>query len=153
MTIKTGSILRIKDYVFEDDGSTRDKYSIVLYANDQEAYILHSLTTTQNKKIVPSEKYGCSIYQNSFPYYFIPSEQIIGNEGFYFEKDTYIFFKENVRKERIEKFQQLSEKRFGIISLGVLSNEELKRIIKCALKSKFIPLGLIKALTALKEKL
>jgi hypothetical protein len=40
-----------------------------------------------------------------------------------------------------------------IVSLGVLKNEELARIIKCALKSRFIPLNLESELTDFKAML
>jgi len=36
MEWKPGLILRIKNYKFEDDGSSRDKYAIVLCTNDRE---------------------------------------------------------------------------------------------------------------------
>ncbi len=91
MDWKPGLILRIKEYRFEDDQSVRDKYSIVLYTNDSEAYLIHSLTTSQNNLNVPGTKFGCSVYRN-IPYYFFPVGQIIGDEGFFFEKDTFIFF-------------------------------------------------------------
>jgi hypothetical protein len=61
MEWKSGLILRIKSYKFEDDNTTRDKYSIVLYAKDKEAYLIHSLTTSQNNPGVPGTQYGCSV--------------------------------------------------------------------------------------------
>jgi hypothetical protein len=152
MEWKPGLILRIKHYKFEDDNTTRDKYAIVLYTNDKEAYIIHSLTTTQNNAAVPGALYGCSVY-NNIPYFFIPQGQVIGDESFYFERDTFIFFRSNVRKELYVKFEAASKVLFGIVSLGILTNDELKRIIKCALKSKFIPEEIEKELSAFKETL
>ncbi|HUS03645.1 MAG TPA: hypothetical protein VMY77_18020 [Chitinophagaceae bacterium] len=154
MDWKPGLILRIKDYKFEDDGTARDKYSIVLYTKDEEAYLIHSLTTTQNNLSVTALKYGCSIHKGNLPYYYFPKDQIIGNENFSFEKDTFIFFQANVRKEPFAKFETAAKKSvFGLITLGLLTNEELKRILKCALKSKFIPLEIEKELAAFKETL
>src|SRR5690348_17044247 len=98
MQWKPGLILRIKNYKFEDDNSVRDKYSIVLYTNENEAYLIHTLTTTQNNLLVPGLRHGCSVHQN-IPYYFFPKELIIGDNNFYFEKDTFIFFRNNIRKE------------------------------------------------------
>lgn len=152
MEWKPGLILRIKDYTFEDDQSVRDKYAIVLFVNKDQAYIIHSLTTTQNNRDMPAMQYGCSVYQ-FIPYYFIPKGQIIGDKSFCFEKDTFIFFNNNVRKESTVKFEAASKKLFGLITLGVLSGEELKRIIKCALKSKFIPADIEKELTIFKAGL
>lgn len=154
MNWQPGLILRIKDYQFEDDNSTRDKYSIVLYTNKNEAYLIHSLTTTQNNLLVTGTNYGCSVYKNYLPYYFFPKEQIVGSEKFSFEKDTFIFFANNVRKEPFVKFENAAKKSFlGIAVLGLLTNEELKRILKCALKSKFIPAAIQKELSEFKETL
>jgi len=67
--------------------------------------------------------------------------------------DTFIFFLNNVRKELFSKFDAASKTLFGVVSLGILSNEELKRIIKCALKSKFIPAEIQHELTTFKDTL
>ena len=96
MEWKRGLILRIKNYKFEDDTS-KDKYSIVLYVDDKKVYLIHSLTTSQNNPGVPNLKYGCSVYKN-IPYYFIPQGQVICNQEYYFEKDTFIFFSEQCQK-------------------------------------------------------
>ena len=152
MQWKPGQILRIKDYKFEDDGSTRDKYAIVLCTNDKELYLIHSLTTSQNNRFFPGIHYGCSVHMG-VPYYFIPAERSMGDQNFYFKKDTFIFFQANVRKESYEKFEKASKILWGVVSLGFLSDEELGRIIKCALKSKFIPLNITSELSAFKETL
>ncbi len=112
--------------------------AIVLFADDKAAYLIHSLTTSQNNQLFPAIQHGCSVYKN-VPYYFFPQNLIVGDDGFYFEKDTFIFFNNNVRKESFAKFDAASKILFGVISLGTLANEELKRIIKCVLKSRFIP--------------
>ena len=59
----------------------------------------------------------------------------------------------NVRKEPYLKFKTASKKLFGLISLGTLSMEELKRIIKCALKSGFITKEIEDDLKAFKDSL
>jgi len=81
MEWKSGMILRIKNYQFEDDGSTRDKYAIVLYTNEKEVYLIHSLTTTQNNLTVPGMQFGCSVHRN-IPYFFFPKRQVIGVNPF-----------------------------------------------------------------------
>lgn len=154
MDWKPGLILRIKDYTFDDDNSTRDKYSIVLYTNNNQVYLIHSLTTTQNNLSVSTLKYGCCMHKSYLPYYYFPKEQIIGDQNFSFEKDTFIFFGNNVRKEPFSKFEEAAKRSFfGMITLGILTNEELKRILKCALKSKFIPAEIQKELAVFKESL
>jgi len=152
MNWQPGQIIRIKNYKFEDDGSARNKYAIVLYANDKNAYLIHCLTTSQNNLSVPAVAYGCSVHHH-VPFYFIPKGQKIGNEDYFFDSDTFIFFMNNVRKEFFSKFEAASKTLFGVISLGILSNDELKRLIKCALKSKFIPADIEKELKDFKETL
>ena len=97
-------------------------------------------------------QFGCSVYKN-IPYYFFPKGHIIGDKAFYFETDTFIFFRNNVRKELYSKFEAASRILFGVVSLGILSNEELKRIIKCALKSRFISEEIEKELSIFKSSL
>lgn len=147
-----GLILRIRNYTFNDDNSVRDKYAIVLHANDNEAYVIHSLTTSKNNPGVPAVHYGCSVHRN-IPYYYIPQGQLVGNESFCFESDTFIFFGNNVRKESYAKFEAASKVLFGVIRLGVLSADELKRIIKCALKSNYLPESIERELSAVKMAL
>ena len=115
MQWKPGLILRIKGYKFEDDGTTRDKYAIVLHANEKELYLIHSLTTSRNNLAVSGTHYGCSVHQ-SIPYYFIPAKQPIGDENFHFDKDTFIFFQSNIRKESFEKFEAASKTLWGVVS-------------------------------------
>ncbi|MDI9363468.1 MAG: hypothetical protein QM541_00855 [Flavobacterium sp.] len=153
MNWKSGLILRIKRYKFEDDNSTRDKYSIVLFANNEYAYLIHCLTTTQNNYQVNGTNYGCSVHNGSMPYYFFPANQVVGSDNFFFEKNTFIFFQSNIRKENFSKFEHAEKTPFGLISLGILTNEELKRVIKCALKSKFIPKVLLQELSQFKVQL
>lgn len=152
MVWKAGQILRINNYKFEDDGSTRDKYAIVLCTNDKEAYLIHCLTTSKNNLGIPATDYGCSVHHH-VPYYFIPSGQVIGNQNFFFDKDTFIFFSNNVRKELYAKFEAASKTLFGLAVLGELTAYELKRLIKCALKSKFLSEDVEIELRAFKEKL
>lgn len=148
-----GLILRIRNYKFDDDGTSKDKYAVILYANSQQVYLIHSLTTSQNKFAVPVSGFGCSVH-TGIPFYFIPQGQIWGDQNFQFDKDTFIFFMNNVRKENYTKFDKAASATFlGIASLGCLSNDELKRLIKCALKSKYIPKDIQNELQKFKDSL
>ncbi len=149
---KPGLLLRINDYKFEDDGSTRDKYAIVLWINNDEAYLIHSLTTSQNKSGFPAEHLGCQVYR-SVPYFFIPQGQVIGDQGYSFDKDTFIFFNNNVRKASLQKFKDAAKSIFKLAPLGCLTSEELKRLLKCILKSRQIEISVFDELNALKDSL
>ena len=150
MNWQPGLIIRINNYRFDDDGSQRDKYAIVLKANHEELYIIHCLTTSQNNPGISPNGHGCNVERN-IPYYFIEANRIIGNEGYFFEKDTFIFFLQNVRKEAIEKPEKLSRGPFDLVSLGLLTTEELKRLLKCVLKSKYLTTAVKAELTGFKD--
>lgn len=147
-----GLLLRINDYKFEDDGSKRDKYAIILSVNDEEAWLIHSLTTSQNKLNFPATHYGCQVHHHT-PYYFIPKDTIIGDQGFSFDKDTFIFFRNNVRKVSLDKFKKAAVSIFQMAPLGKLSADELKRLLKCMLKSSFLEQGIAEELSRVKSQL
>jgi hypothetical protein len=141
-TFSEGAIVRIKDYIFED-GTTRDKYLIVLYKNNLEAIIIHALTTSKQKFTVEREFSGCHIYKKgniAIPYYLFPENKILDDESqFFFDVDTYVFFLNNTTFAKIEDLQKYDNQPFGLIELGKLSAFELGRLIKCILKSDFVP--------------
>lgn len=141
-----GSIIKINNYEFQDGGGTRDKYLIVLFSEGDEAYIIHTLTTTNNKfgVDVSSMNFGCSILNSKIPVFFFPRHIKVGCEsGFYFDDDTFIFFNNNIRKESLKKFDvYLNQRSLEICRLDSLSYYDLKRLLKCVLKSKTIPTGL-----------
>jgi hypothetical protein len=153
MDLSAGAIYRFKNYTFEDDQSQRDKYTIILHSSPTETVLIHSLTTSQNKLNVPELHYGCTVYNERFPYFFFPSGAIIGDQNFSFSKNTFIFFANNIRKERVEKFEKAAKQVFGLTYLGKLFPEELKRIIKCALKSKLITKDIEAVLLDVKNRL
>lgn len=151
---KPGSLVRVNEYEFEDDGSKRDKYMIVLYHNNTNALIIDCLTTTKNKMGVPAQHKGCAVHNNKLPYYFFPALQVIGKQNYYFDFDTFIFFKDNVRLEPIAKFDKyVALSIFGLVKLDELPAEELKRLIKCALKSRFVPNNIATILAGFKAVL
>jgi hypothetical protein len=151
--LKPGSLIRVNHYEFDDDGSKRDKYMVVLYHDAQQALIIDSLTTSKSKG-ASGTNFGCSIHNNLIPYFLFPANHVIGKDNYFFDLDTYIFFKDNIRMEPISKFdKQVALSIFGIAKLDELSNADLKRLIKCALKSKFVPIGIANILAAFKATL
>jgi hypothetical protein len=70
---------------------------------------------------------------------------------FKFGKDTFIFFRNNIRKENLTSFSKYSEK--NIILKEKLPASFLKRLLKCMLKSNFIYLNIEKELIEIKESL
>lgn len=148
--LQQGHLLLIEDYQFQDGNGSKDKFLIVLHRNNESAYIIHTLTTSQNKLNLPSDNFGCLVSVN-IPYFFIQKDIELGKRKFSFDRDTFIFFRNNVRKENISSFFKYNER--NLILKEKLSNTFLKRLLKCMLKSDFIDLHIEKELIAIKDLL
>lgn len=148
--LQQGHLLLIEDYQFQDGNGSKDKFLIVLNRNDEFAYIIHTLTTSQNKLNLPSDNFGCLVSGN-IPYFFIQKNIELGERNFSFDKDTFIFFRNNVRKENLSSFLKYNEN--NLILKEKLSNSFLKRLLKCMLKSDFIDLNIEKELQKIKNTL
>jgi hypothetical protein len=153
---KAGSLVRINNFQFED-GTVRDKYLIVLYRNDTEAFVIHTLTTSKNNLNLTVKQHGCNVENvnnRPIPYFFFPENYIIDtNSGFYFDVDTYVFFLNNIRKATIQELNRYDDGNLNLVLLAQLDNKELKRLLKCVLKSPFAPKDIKILLTDFKESL
>jgi hypothetical protein len=150
-----GHLVRVKDYLFED-GTTRDKYLLVLLRNEQSLYILHSLTTSQNKFNLSASKIGCYHHPKLSTYFHFPAKEVFGNGNFYFDKETYILFSNNIRKVELADLLALHEGNldpFTIAHITTLTNTELKQVIGCAINSRFIPMDIKAELTTFRDAL
>lgn len=149
-----GNLVRIKDFQFED-GTLRDKYLFVLLRNDIAAYVISSFTTSQNKLNVTATKSGCYFDARISTYYHFPAGEIVGNDNFYFDKETYIFFRENVRKLLISdliKYASATDP-FAVASITTLKTEEFKKLLQCIVNSTFTPEDLKMELSTFKNSL
>ncbi len=136
----TGGLYRINKYVFDDDNSNRDKYLIVLHVDPDNVFIIDTLTTSNNHSIYNITKFGC---QGNGQFFFIPKNELITDQSYYFDIDTYIFFKDNIRKEQISKFDKLkSHSKLAIAPLGNLSLGVLRQLLLCMIQSGKIPSGI-----------
>ncbi len=138
-----GNLVRIKGYQFED-GTQRDKYLFVLLRNDATAYVISSLTTSQNKMNVSAAQSGCYLDSRISTYYHFPAGEVIGTGDFAFDKETYIFFRDNVRKLAVNDLSLYASIKdpFAVAHVATLSKEGLKKLLQCAITSKFTPTGL-----------
>jgi hypothetical protein len=127
-------LLRIEDYEFQDGEGVRDKYMIVLNRNEESAFILHTLTTKQASGFDP-KKSGCNTSGNISYFYFAKGE-IIGESGFSFKLDTFIFFRDNIRKEALKSFEKYASDKAVI--QDVITKPFFKALIDCMLNSMFI---------------
>ena len=149
-----GNLVRIKDFQFED-GNSRDKYLFVLLRDGTAAYVISSLATSQNKINVSATKSGCYYDPRISTYYHFPAGEVIGTGDFYFDKETYIFFRNNVRKIPVADLNQYvsSTDPFAIAHVATLRDEELKRLLQCVVTSTFTPEDLKTELTSFKDSL
>lgn len=127
-------LLKIDDYEFQDGNGIRDKYLIVLNRSDDSAYIIHTLTTKESKGFDP-KKLGCHTLKN-VSYFYFPKGEVVGENGFSFSLNTFIFFGENIRKESLESFSKYGNEK--VVFQDILPRQTLKNIIDCMLGSMFI---------------
>jgi hypothetical protein len=155
-SFNAGSLVRIKDFQF-DDGSIRDKYLIVLFRDNERVFIVQTLTTSKNNLNLVSKQHGCNVqtYNNrQIPYFFFPESYVLDTvSGFYFDTDTYVFFSNNTTKVPIAAFNRYDVGIFSIVELAQLNPSELKRLLKCVLKSPFVDSDIRILLTEFKESL
>ncbi len=143
------NLLRIEDYEFQDGEGVRDKYLIVLNRSEDSAYVVHALTTSNPNGNNPSTA-GCQSSKN-MSYFYIPKDDVIGENGFFFEKHTFIFFSSNIIKQPLKYFAKYPD---GKVDLkDVLSKKVMKSIIDCMLNSNFISFEQADALTKTRTKL
>lgn len=133
-SFKERHLLRIEDYEFQDGNGTRDKYMIVLNRNEDSAFIIHTLTTKQAQGFNPG-KSGC-FTKNTFSYFYISKDKIIGENGFCFELDTFIFFANNIRKESLKSLEKYPKE--NVVLQDIVEKRFLKSLIDCMLNSIFI---------------
>lgn len=143
------SIYKVNNYIFDDDNSVRDKYLIVLHINQEELFLINTLTTT-NKRTGKQDVFNGCNSQDGFHFYFFQEKHEIGKEKFFFDKNTYIFFYKNIRKQPISKYDE-HIKNSSIMKLDSLTDYEYGRLLKCILKTKHITPDIKKELAIVKE--
>ena len=127
-------LLRIEDYEFQDGNGVRDKYMIVLNRSEDSAFIIHTLTTKQAQGFNPLNS-GC-FNKSNISFFYIPKGEVIGEQGFSFELDTFVFFANNIRKEPLKAFEKYAEK--NVSFKDIVNKQFLKDLIDCMLGSDFI---------------
>jgi len=132
---KNRYLLRISDYEFQDGNGIRDKYMIVLAINETEAYILHTLTTTNPQGVNPPRR-GCNKL-GKLPYFFFPKGDVVGaNNNFSFPSDTFIFFTGNIRKENLSSLEKYPSNKIEL--KDEVAKTIFKSLVDCMLNSDFV---------------
>jgi len=104
---------------------------------------------------VSATKSGCYHDPRISTYYHFPAGEVFGDGNFSFDKETYIFFRENVRKIEVADLANYGSAAdpFAVTQITTLKNEELKKLLQCVVSSTFVPEELKGELTAFKDTL
>ena len=133
---EAGAILYFDPFIFQDGGTPKRKYFVVLKRNDTEI-ILASLPTSKDS--VPAtitKEHGCIERPDiDFNCYYFEGGKPVCVNGFAFPTDTYIYgFR--IKLFDINQFQtQQSEHQTIVTIKGQLTDTEYKQLIKCLLHS------------------
>ena len=115
------------------------------------------ITTSKNNLYLPGNQHGCNVMErNGFkiPYFFFPENRVLDAETqFYFDVPTYVFFRTNIIKSAIQTLLDYHTSPFGMVELAILNTVELKRLLKCLLKSPFVDNNLHALLSDFKNTL
>ncbi len=147
-------ILLIKNYQFDNTDETKDKISLILDANEEDIFMVQALVTSVQK--LPDEKlnHGCT-NSAEYSFYHFEKDRIVGKmpnqEDFKFLKNTFIYVAENITQIPTDKYNTYTQNSISL--LGVLDNDEHKRVIKCIAKSRFLKNKLKKIFQSILENL
>ncbi len=150
------NVLLVKNYQFDNTEETKDKIPLILDVNEEGIFMVQALVTSIQK--VPDTKlnHGCTnSEENSLSFYYFEENRIVGKtpqqKDFCFHKDTFIYVSDNVTQIPLSKYQNYPK---GDITLiGILNDDEYKRVIKCIAKSKFLKKKLKPIFEKILEKL
>ncbi|MEL7220246.1 MAG: hypothetical protein AAGJ93_02940 [Bacteroidota bacterium] len=139
MDFEPGEILVIKEFEFPRKGIVvkKDKYMIPLIkAGDQ--VLLVGLPSSKAYISEENKKAGCiNIPTISISIYYFPARKKIGNDGFYFPKDTFLYLRQIFETTNRKLLQYNVDGKLE--RLDKLSIEEFKNLIYCTLKSNQVP--------------
>lgn len=136
----SGNILFVEDYDFGNVTEKNDKIVIILFGNEKNTFIIQTLTTSKNKTPFENIKHGCMNSKDGFfSFYKFDSGREVGiksnNKPFSFNLDTFIFFRDNIRKIEVTSYLQYYGK---VTILAKMNQVEYDRLIKCIIKSRHV---------------
>jgi hypothetical protein len=120
MNFDIGSILLVKDYQLPT--KVKDKFFIVIGLEDNKVTVV-SMTTSQVYFDSSLIKYGV-IKDRDMSIYCFPKHQVIGQNGFFFRKDTFVSHRSNILPFSIEKIDSLN-----IEYMDCLTKEEIINLV------------------------
>lgn len=136
-TMETGTLLYVKDYVFEN-GESKDKFFLILKKISDDQKLIISLPSSQD--YVPSPKYDCVDIPAANQSAFIFKENdIITNKNFYFDKKTYLYGQYVTIKFMSDFFLQYPIEGVHYENKGKLKSRILDKVLECFKNSCTVP--------------
>lgn len=134
--LRTGNLILVSDYKLRS-GQTKNKFLIILSDESEHPTILLSLTTSQQYLQQEDLKPGC-IEKGAKHMFLFPANTEIGDNGFFFRKDTFILTINNIvetteagflKKYPIEKIRKVC----------TLKDHWFFDLVYCIYKSQYLP--------------
>lgn len=146
--IKQGTLIRFPKYIYENGGNPTDKYLIILHCDESnETYTSFSFTTTQlHKYNVPTtyqiHKFcSCDLtVPTNVDYFFFQKETPVGVDDYCFKENCIVAFQNNIHEKPMSFFEEKSigNKSDELNFLTTLTNETMKDLLSCLIKSDHI---------------
>jgi len=135
----SASLLYIFDYDFEDGSPYRNKYLVVLY-NVNGTSIIASLTTSQDYVPNGDKKEGCiKIDEKCIHCFHLPKDKEIGENGFSFAKDTFIYIHQNIRQKEVQHLLDKYQITNKIQHVDNLNSNIYCELLECIVQGRFVP--------------
>lgn len=140
LVFHVGDIIFLKNYEFEDQDV--DKLMIVLNKNSigEVIYLTFSFTTSRlekNRITGLYKNHGCT-HLGGNHFYFFDKTKVIGKEGFRFDVDTAIIFRNNIRNDKASKFEKYKPSTNTLSVKDRLLDSELKSLLECVISSSYL---------------
>jgi hypothetical protein len=144
----TGHIYYFSSFRFNDGGTPKEKYFIVL-KNTKDGLIVGTLPTRKNKvEAFDTIEHGCiNIDNRLYNCYKFQHKKIICTNGFCFDLPTFIYGGDIKLYDGV-KMEADNKEGVDFALQGVLTQEEYTQVIECLTKSNAVKNGIKRKLTA-----
>lgn len=131
------SIIYILDYNFKNGQKLKNRFFIIL-DKDKSSSIILSVITSQNHIPDSLLKHGCIVQEESNIHcYSFSKEKIVGNSGFKFPKDSFIYI--NATSVFKAEIANLLREYPSIETKDSVTDSEYGELLYCIYKSKYLP--------------
>lgn len=139
MPFQLGSILHVKNFEFKKGGAVnqKNKFLIPLLELDGNILLL-SLPSSQVYLSKEKQTPGCIDYKEiGISIYHFTNNSIVGQDGFSFPKNTFIYFGQVMERSKDKLMQYNASEQLE--QIDILINDVFIEVIYCAFKGTAIP--------------